>query len=75
MNDAPQESQPFVDVISIQPNIFLSNSGVQGEEALHASGLGENVGSMAELRRLDHNGRLQIEDLFTTKQINVAGAA
>jgi hypothetical protein len=41
VDDAPQESQAFTDVISIPPNIFLRDLGVQGEEAFHASGFGE----------------------------------
>jgi len=72
-DDAPQESQAFADVISISPNIFLVDPCVQGEEAFHASGFGENIASVAELRGLDHNSRLQIEDVFTAEQVKAMG--
>jgi hypothetical protein len=47
VDDAPQESQPFADVVTIAPDIFLGNLGVQGEEAFHASGFGKDVGCIA----------------------------
>lgn len=47
VDNAPQESQPFADVVAITPNVFLCDLGIQGEEAFHGSGLGENVSSMA----------------------------
>ena len=72
-DDAPQESQAFADVISISPNIFLVDPCVQGKKAFHASRFGENVGSVAELRGLDHNSRLQIEDVFTAEQVKAMG--
>jgi hypothetical protein len=41
VEDAPQESKASTDVISIPPNIFLRDHGLQGEGAFHVSGFGE----------------------------------
>lgn len=47
VHDSPQEPKAFADIVTIAPDIFFGDHGVQGEEAFHASGFGENVGSMA----------------------------
>src|SRR5215469_16104846 len=65
VDDAPQEAQPFTHVILIAPDILLGDSCIQGEETFHASWFSKDVGSMAELRRLNHDCLLQVEDVFT----------
>ncbi len=47
VDDTPQESQPFADVVTIAPNLLLADLGVQGKEAFHTSGFGKNIGSVA----------------------------
>jgi len=75
VDDAPQESEPFADVVTVAPYVLLADLGVQGEEAFHTSGLRENVARVSWLRGLDHQRFLDFKNIFTAEQIDSPGAA
>jgi hypothetical protein len=75
VDDAPRESEPFADVVTVASNVLLADLDIQGEEALHTSGLSENVSSVSQLRRLDYDSFVEIENIFITEEIDPPSAA
>ena len=75
VDNAPQETQAFPDVVPIVPDILLGDPSMQAEETLHASWFGKDLGGMAQLRCFDDNRLLQVENVLTAKQVDASGAA
>ena len=74
MNHAAKKSQLFRHTLAVVADVVLADPRVEGKEALHAAGLGEDICGMAEFRGLNHHRLLQIEDVFGPEQINLPGA-
>ena len=72
VNHAPQKAEPFGGIVSVSSNFVLRDLGVQGEKGIHASGLGEDVSRVAQLRGLHNDRLLNLENVFLPKQINPA---
>ena len=70
MDDAPQESEPFADVVTVAPYVRLADLGVQGEEAFHTSGLRENVGCMATFRCFSYYCRFEFKYVLVSEKVH-----
>jgi integrase len=75
VDNAPQKTQAFRNVVLVVPDIVLADPRIQGEETFHASGFRKNIRRIALLRYFDHNRLLQVENVFTAKQVDALGAA
>src|SRR5271166_695294 len=72
VNHAPQKAQPLGGVVAVSPDVVLRDLGIQGEKGIHASGPGEHVSRVAQLRGLHNDRLLNLENVFLPKQINPA---
>ena len=75
MNYARKKPKFCRGIVSVVPDVFFGDLGIRGQKSFHASRLGEDVRSMAQLRCLHDNGPLQIENVFVPEQVNAACAA
>lgn len=59
VDKSAQKAEPFCDVTVVVANVVLRDAAVDGQKLGHAGGLGEEIGSMAELKSLYNHGSLQ----------------
>jgi len=75
MNHASQKLKVLGCIVAVPPDVILCDLGVESKKAIHASGPGEDVCSMAQLRSFNHNRFLNVENVFGSKQIDPARSA
>jgi hypothetical protein len=75
MNDPAQKAQPLGCIVAVSSDVVLCDLGIHVEKALHASGFGEGVWRVAQLRNFDQNRSLNVEDVFISKQVDSARPA
>lgn len=71
MNHASQKSQNLGDVTAVLADVLFRGADVSGEKCLHATGFGEEISRMAQLRRLNGDSSLQVEDVLLAEQIEL----
>ena len=75
MNYARKKPEFCRRIVSVVPDVFFADFGIRVQESFHASRLGEDVRSVAQLRCLHNNGPFQVENVFVPEQVDAACAA
>ena len=72
MNDPAKEPKPLPDILAITANVIFRDPGVICQKAIHISWFREQVRSVAQLRRLDHNDLLQVKNVLVAEEVNAS---